>query len=61
MRDDRIVGLEREYLIQPANKKKVKNLPPPLPLPGELARKLLEEDRNQCNIIIKVLAGMEAE
>ena len=42
---ERIANLERECLIQPAKKKKVKNLPPPLPLPGELARKMLEEDR----------------
>lgn len=42
---ERIASLERECLIQPAKKKKVKNLPPPLPLPGELARKMLEEDR----------------
>lgn len=61
MRDERIEGLEKEGLIQPAKKKKVKNLPPPLPLPGELARKLLEEDRNHCNTIIKALARMEAE
>ncbi|KFI35179.1 prevent-host-death protein, partial [Peptococcaceae bacterium SCADC1_2_3] len=31
--------------IQPAKKKKARNLPPPLPLLGELARKMLEEDR----------------
>ncbi|KJS14905.1 MAG: prevent-host-death protein [Peptococcaceae bacterium BRH_c4b] len=42
---ERIASLERECLIQPAKKNKVKNLPPPLPLPGELARKLLEEER----------------
>ncbi len=43
---ERIANLERECLIQPAKKKKMKNLPPPLPLPGELARKMLEEDRS---------------
>ena len=42
---ERIASLEREGLIQPAKKKKVRNLPPPLPLLGELARKMLEEDR----------------
>jgi len=42
---ERIASLEREGLIQPAKKKKARNLPPPLPLPGELARKMLEEDR----------------
>ncbi|TEB07197.1 hypothetical protein Psch_00740 [Pelotomaculum schinkii] len=43
---ERIASLEREGLIQTAKKKKkVRNLPPPLPLPGELARKMLEEDR----------------
>jgi len=42
---ERIASMEREGLIQPAKKKKVRNLPPPLPLPGELASKMLEEDR----------------
>ncbi|MDH7576863.1 MAG: type II toxin-antitoxin system prevent-host-death family antitoxin [Bacillota bacterium] len=42
---ERIASLEREGLIQPAKKKKARSLPPPLPLPGELARKMLEEDR----------------
>lgn len=42
----RIESLVREGLIQLAKKKKIKRLPPPLPLPGELARKMLEEDRS---------------
>lgn len=42
---ERIAGLERERLIQPAKNKK-RNLPPPLPMPGEMARKMLEEDRS---------------
>jgi prevent-host-death family protein len=42
---ERVASLEREGLIQPAKKKKAKNLPPPLPLPSEPARKMLEEDR----------------
>jgi prevent-host-death family protein len=41
----RIASLEREGLIQPAKKKKARNLPPPLPLPDESARRMLEEDR----------------
>ena len=42
----RIAILERDGLIQPAKKKNVKNPPPPLPLPDEMARKMLEEDRS---------------
>lgn len=41
----RIAILERESLIQPARKNQLKNLPPPLPLPGEVGQKMLEEDR----------------
>lgn len=43
---ERIASLEREGLIQSVKKKKVRNLPPPLPMPGEMARKMLEEDRS---------------
>lgn len=41
----RIASIEREGLIQPAKKKKTRNLPPPLPLPDEAARRMLEEDK----------------
>jgi len=43
---ERIASLEREGVIQPVKKKKMRNLPTPLPLPAELAFKMLEEDRN---------------
>ncbi len=42
----RIESLVREGLIQPAKRKKIKRLSPPLPLPGKSARKLLDEDRS---------------
>lgn len=43
---ERVASLEREGLIQPAKKKKIRNLPPPLLIHGEMARKMLEEDRS---------------
>lgn len=43
---ERIKSMERDGLIQPAKKKKIRILPPPLPLPDGLARKMLEEDRS---------------
>ncbi|MFQ6052368.1 MAG: type II toxin-antitoxin system Phd/YefM family antitoxin [Candidatus Hydrothermarchaeota archaeon] len=42
---ERINELERKGWIEPRKKKKVKNLPPPLPLPNEWAQKFLQEDR----------------
>ncbi len=41
----RVASMEREGLIQSVKRKKARNLPLPLPLPDEAARKMLEEDR----------------
>ncbi len=41
----RIIKLEKAGLIEP-EKKKIKNLPPPLPLPDEKAQLILREDRD---------------
>ena len=43
--NERIVKLERDGLLQPSEKKKLINLPPPLPLPDEAGQRMLEEDR----------------
>lgn len=43
---ERIHGLERQGWIEPRKTKKESHLPPPLPLPDELAQKYLQEDRN---------------
>lgn len=43
---DRINELERQGLIEPRKKKKMRNLHPPIPLPDEIAQKFLKEDRN---------------
>jgi len=44
--EERIKSLERVGWIEPLNKKRIRNLPPPLPLPDEYAQKFLQEDRN---------------
>lgn len=41
-----IKNLEKNGWIAPP-KKMVRNVPPPIPVDGELAQKILQEDRNQ--------------
>lgn len=43
---DRIRELELAGAIEPGRTGRSNKIPPPLPLPDELARKYLEEDRN---------------
>lgn len=45
--DERINELERQGWIEPRKNKKAKKLLTPIPLPGELAQKFLQEERNQ--------------
>ena len=43
---ERIKRLEDLGLIDPIEGKGLKTLPPPIPVPGGIAQKLLQEDRN---------------
>lgn len=45
---ERLNELERNGWIEPLNqkKRKIEKLPPPIPLPKELAQRLLQEDRD---------------
>jgi len=45
---ERIKELERNGWIEPLNqkKKKIKQLPPPIPVPKELAQRFLQENRD---------------
>lgn len=43
---ERINGLERQGWIESQKANEQRPLPPPLPLPDELAQKYLQEDRN---------------
>jgi prevent-host-death family protein len=42
---ERIKQLESRGIIEPVNTKKIKRVPPPLPLPDGMAQKFLEEGR----------------